>query len=189
MDPVQDLGWAGAQFVSADAKQVANFERDAFSFSRLAPYETWSNFCTEALRLYDLHLAATDLVHAQRIGLRFINQFDPPAADFDLADIFTQPPSVVQNDLPLTRALFFHQDTYQFPGSPYLVTVIRTLQSFTSASGSPAVPKLILDIDVFTGEAISASAAEIEVRLAEMRWIKNKVFFGSLTSAVLATFR
>jgi uncharacterized protein (TIGR04255 family) len=186
---VQDLGWNGARFNSLDGRYVANFERDSFSLSRLAPYETWDRFSGEALRLYRLHLEATGLTQAQRIGLRFVNQFDPLTPDFDLAEIFTRPPAVVQTDLPLARALFFHQDTYLYPGSPYLVTVVRTLQMLATAPGAPAAPKLILDIDVFTGSDLPASATEMEVRLAEMRWIKNKVFFGSLTPAVLATFR
>lgn len=186
---VQDLGWDGVRFDSEDGRQVAQFARDAFSFSRLAPYESWTRFSAEALRLYRLHLDAAKLVQAQRIGLRFVNQFDPPPGDFDPSDVFTRPPAVVQNDLPLVRALFFHQDTYLYPDSPYLVTVVRTLQMSALVPGAPATPKLILDIDVFTGMAMPASAAEIEVRLAEMRWIKNKVFFGSLTPAVLATFR
>jgi len=186
---VQDLGWNGARFDSVDGRYVAHFERDAFSLSRLAPYESWDRFSGEALRLYRLHLEAAGLEQAQRVGLRFVNQFDPPTPNFDLADIFTQPPAVVQTDLPLARALFFHQDTYLYPDSPYLVTVVRTLQTLATAPGTAPVPKLILDIDVFTVGDLPASAADVEVRLAEMRWIKNKVFFGSLTPAVLATFR
>jgi len=184
----QDLGWTGVQFTSRDGKHVADFSRDAFSLSRLAPYDNWTAFSAEALRLYALHLEHARFLEAERIGLRFVNQFDLPAEDFKLTDVFTQPVAVAIPGIPLQPALFFHQDTFAFPESPYFVTVIRTLQLVPMLGGSP-VPKLILDLDVFTGHSLPAAPSQIRDRLEDMRWIKNKLFFGKLTPAVLNSFR
>jgi uncharacterized protein (TIGR04255 family) len=181
--PVIDLGWSGAVFRNNARTHVANFHRDAFSFSRLAPYETWGQFSAEALRLYQIHLDYSQLTQAQRIGLRFVNEFDAPVDSFNIADFFTQPLPVAHTELPLPRALFFHRDTFIVPDYPYGITVTRTLQP-----ASPA-PKLILDIDVFTSEPFSAEPAQVRARLDEMRWLKNKIFFGSLTPTALASFR
>jgi hypothetical protein len=44
---------------------------------------------------------------------------------------------------------------------------------------------LILDIDVFTTKPFEQRADAIDKRLAEMRWLKNKVFYSSLTKGAL----
>jgi uncharacterized protein (TIGR04255 family) len=36
-----NLGWKGLRFQSADQRQVVQFNRDSFVFSRLPPYESW----------------------------------------------------------------------------------------------------------------------------------------------------
>jgi uncharacterized protein (TIGR04255 family) len=184
-----DLGWTGAVFQNPTGTQFANFHRDSFSFSRLAPYENWKNFSAEAIRLYAFHLEQSQLPLVQRIGLRFINQFDTPAGDFNIGDYFTHSLSLPQQELPLTRALFFHQDTFMVPGHDYGVTITRTLQPEMPTPAGPAAPKLILDIDVFTTEPSPADPVQIRARLEEMRWLKNKMFFGSLTPATIESFR
>lgn len=188
--PPVDLGWAGAAFRNSTNTQVVNFLRDAFSFSRLEPYETWSQFSAEALRLYTIHVEQGQLTEAQRIGLRFINQFEVPSDIFNLGDFFTQPLPVAHTELPLTRALFFHQDTFMVPDYPYGVTVTRTFQPASPApTGDIIGPKLILDIDVFTSGPTQAAPAQVRARLEEMRWLKNKLFFGSLTPSTIDKFR
>jgi uncharacterized protein (TIGR04255 family) len=186
--PVVDLGWSGAIARTKDALRVANFQRDAFSFSRLAPYETWESFSEEAFRLYQMHLNLAKPAEVQRVGLRFINQFPVPATGFELTDYFTEPPSA-HAGLPLERGVFFHQDTFGVPGHPYRVTVIRTFQPPINQLGSIMPPKLILDIDVFTEGPQLINIAQLRIQLQEMRWIKNKVFFGSLTPSTIKAFK
>jgi uncharacterized protein (TIGR04255 family) len=186
--PVVDLGWNGAVARTKDALQVANFHRDTFSFSRLSPYETWEKFSDEAFRLYQIHLDLARPAEVQRLGLRFINQFPVPATSFELEDYFTEPPSAYAG-LPLERGVFFHQDTFSVPGHPYRVTVIRTFQPPFNHAGLVMPPKLILDIDVSTDAPQIIDLAQIRIRLHEMRWIKNKVFFGSLTPSAINAFK
>lgn len=87
-----------------------------------------------------------------------------------------------------TRAFgFFHHDTMAVPGHPYAVNVVRTIQL-------PQDPRtqglgIILDRDVFTMRPFEISQELMNTRLAEMRWLKNKVFFGSVTQKALENFR
>lgn len=187
--PVVDLGWAGARFLNTAKTQVANFERDAFAFSRLAPYESWDKFRDEALRLFLVHQKHAHLEIAQRIGLRFVNQFDAPEGEFQLDDFFSQPLPAPHPSLPFPRAQFFHQDTFAVPGHSYLVTVIRTMQPAAATPLGPIPAKLILDIDVFTLVPPSLEIPQLHTRLSEMRWLKNELFFGSLTAFAINTFR
>ena len=48
---------------------------------------------------------------------------------------------------------------------------------------------LILDIDVFTTHGFELDDSVLERRLSEMRWLKNKVFFGSITEKAFEMFR
>src|SRR5256885_2079537 len=43
--------WRGLKFTSANKCQIAQFNRDGFSFSRLPPYQDWDRFRDEAVRL------------------------------------------------------------------------------------------------------------------------------------------
>jgi hypothetical protein len=47
---------------------------------------------------------------------------------------------------------------------------------------------LILDVDVFTTQPLEPKLGTLEERLTEMRWLKNKVFFGSVTSSAIRSF-
>ena len=79
---------------------------------------------------------------------------------------------------------FLHHDTLAVPGYPYAMNVIRTIQT---APNQPLA--VILDIDVFTAEAFELQTELLAQRLQEMRWLKNKAFFGSITSKALEKFQ
>ena len=48
---------------------------------------------------------------------------------------------------------------------------------------------LLLDIDVFSTEPFDLRDDLLTQRLIEMRWLKNKVFFGSITEQALKSFQ
>ena len=175
---VNDLGWTGIGCRSEDEKQVGQFHRDAFSFSRLQPYETWEQFEAEAVRLWRIHAALARPSEVQRVGLRFINKIPVPTGGLDLDDYLVTAPRDPK-DLPLPFAGFFHHDVLAVPGHAYGINLIRTIQPPLDPKGGPT---LILDIDVFTTEPFGFVEEVLEQRLAEMRWLKNKVFFGSITN-------
>src|SRR3990172_1745714 len=75
---MQDLGWQGLIFTSPDRKQIVKFQKQLFSFSRLAPYPDWKTFKNEALRLWSLHRTLTSPLDVQRLGVRFINRIPLP---------------------------------------------------------------------------------------------------------------
>lgn len=182
---LNDLGWSGIGVRSEDDKQVAQFHRDVFSFSRLRPYENWTRFRGEVLRLWSVYAALGTRTEAQRMGLRFINQIQIASASFDIDDYLITAPKDATN-IPLPFVSFFHHDTFAVPGYPYGVNVIRTIQPATKITTGPV---LILDIDVFTTIPFLLSDGALEHSLAEMRWLKNKIFFGSITQRTRDLFQ
>lgn len=184
---VEDMGWMGICFTSVDGKQIARFHRDRFIYARLAPYENWEAFQAEGLRLWSTHceLAAPDEI--QRVGVRFINQLPIPVAGADFDDFLHAAPMTPKGLESLPLSGFLHQENFVVPGYPYGVTVIRTVQP--PLEEQPGVAQLILDIDVFTTEPLPVEEELIKARLREMRWLKNKVFFGSVSDKVVKSLQ
>ncbi|MFN6070102.1 MAG: TIGR04255 family protein, partial [Pseudanabaena sp.] len=60
-----------------------------------------------------------------------------------------------------------------------------TIQPNQTGSGSEQA--LIVDIDVFTNE-VSSIQEDLNKQLAEMRWLKNKIFFSNITDTALNNF-
>lgn len=184
---LHDLGWKGVRFRSADEKHIAQFNRDGFVFSRLEPYIDWQQLSSEGLKLWKVFKDLAQPVEIYRIGLRFINRVLLPQGELRIED-YIQPAPVPPVGMDLPFQGFMHHDTLAVPGLPYAITVIRTIQ-VPPHSGGPGVA-LILDIDVFTIQGFELlDDAMLVHRLKEMRWLKNKVFFGSITEKALGLFR
>ena len=181
----RDLGWRGLRCESADHVHIAQFNRDGFVFSRLRPYDHWEQFHAEAIRLWKIHLDLSAASGIQRLGLRFINRIELPV-DGPRADAYLRMPSEVLPGMPLSRAGFFHRDVLAVPGYPYIVTIVRTVQPIQVAGNKGF--GLLLDIDVFSTEPIDLHEDLLAQRLLEMRWLKNKAFFGSITEQALKSF-
>ncbi len=173
--------WRGARLTSADKLHIAQFNRDGFTFSRLAPYQDWNQFCNEALRLWRVHAELGRPNEVERIGLRFINRIALPAEGAQISDFLRLPPQPPAS-LDVSVINFVHQDTWDVLGYPYVLNVTQTIQAATPAGLSGNF--LILDIDVWT-TATRAETRTIPPRLAEMRWLKNKAFFGSVTNELV----
>ncbi len=176
----EERGWVGLRLESADGRQIAVFARDRFTFSRLKPYEVWERFSGEALRLWQTHATVSAATEVQRLGVRFINRLEVPLAGLDFEDYFeafASPP----REFPV--AAFLHQDTLAVPDYPYLVNVRRTFQP-PQGDGAETLA-ILLDIDVFSAEPLPADLPTITRSLAEMHWLKNRAFFGSLTKRAL----
>jgi uncharacterized protein (TIGR04255 family) len=183
---VQDLGWKGVRFRSSDGKHIAQFNRDGFVFSRLEPYTDWEQLSSEGLRLWNVFRELAQPALIRRIGVRFINRIQLPATELHFEDYITSSP-LPPAGLELPFHGFMHHDTLAVPGHPYSINIIRTIQP--SAGNGGAGIGVILDIDVFTGQEFEPDEAKLLHRLSEMRWLKNKAFFGSVTDKALERFR
>lgn len=184
---VHDLGWKGIRFRSSDEKHIAQFNRDGFVFSRFEPYKDWQQLSNEGLKLWKVFKELAQPAEIPRIGLRFINRMLLPQGQLRFED-YMHPAPVPPMGMGLPFQGFMHHETLAVPGRPYAITVIRTIQ-VPPHSGGPGVA-LILDIDVFTTQGFELlDDAMLLHRLKEMRWLKNKVFFGSITEKARELFR
>lgn len=179
------LGWKGVRFQSSDKKQIVQFNRDGFVFSRLEPYENWEQLHKEGLRLWAIYAELTQPIEVGRIGLRYINRIQLPPDELRFEEYLEAAPTPPKG-LEVPFYGFLHQDTLAVPDHPYAINVIRTIQPMVP--GTQGV-SLILDIDVYTIQGFELDEQVFNQRLPEMRWLKNKVFFGGITPKALSLFR
>jgi uncharacterized protein (TIGR04255 family) len=170
--------WQGARVAPMGRPEIVRFTRDFFAYSRLLPYEDWGAFLQRAMYYLNVHIQVAQPGIAQRIGLRFINRI-PMSQSLNLEEYLTNPPTDTSGvELPISG--FLYHSSFQTPGYPYAINLSRTLQQTANTAIEP--PALILDIDVFTVLRTSMDENSIGAHLQRMRWLKNKIFFGSITT-------
>lgn len=181
------VSWRGLRCSWADGLQVSQFYRDLFSFSRLKPYTTWNEFQKEAIRLLKIHQGLARCSTVVRIGVRFINRIEVPINGLAIDKYLTIAPREVALGNHLSLMGFFHQDNLAVPGHPYAVTLTRTIQGPLDVAKT--IAGVILDIDVFSLVAMEFDLETIADHLDKMRWVKNKIFFASITPGLLAELK
>jgi len=175
---VEDFGCVGLKLHAADSPYIAQFNKVSFVFSRLKPYEDWVRFHEEAFRLWTIYNDLLRPTEVRRIGLRFINRIAIQQSKVELSDYYKNPPAPLK-DLDWPLGGYLHHDVIQVPGTSYSVNLIKTVQNVAGEIG------LILDIDVFSQNHFQYDEAAIRLELNQMRWVKNKIFFNSLTTKAL----
>ncbi|MCE5340283.1 MAG: TIGR04255 family protein [Planctomycetaceae bacterium] len=179
---VENFGCVGFKVCSIDGLHIAQFNKDAFVFSRLNPYQDWEQLSGEAFRLLSVYNELIKPKKVMRIGLRFINRITIKQEKVELADYYKYPPeSLKELDWALTG--YLHHDLMQVSGTAYSVNLIKTVQN-----NVPGEIGLILDIDVFMQnmqDSFVYNERNVKECLEEMRWVKNKIFFGSLTDKTI----
>ena len=176
--------WKGIRFQSPDGKTTIQFNRDGLNFSRLAPYQSWDQFFYEAMHSWRIYSEIARPDEIVRLGVRFINRIELPLGDGSFEKYINPAPQSPQGiDLPFYG--FLYQEMLAVPGHPYAINLTRTIQAPQDSKGFA----VIIDIDVFTIQPGVITVGDIERSLEEMRWLKDKVFFGSVTDAAMEAFK
>lgn len=182
----EDLGWSGIKCATADEGRTVVFSRDEFRFSQTSEYRGWETFYAEAIRLWRIHQELASPTEIGRVGMRFINRIGVPTGRFELNEYLAHGPSM-PNELPLDFTGFLYRDKLAVPGGIYAMNLIRTIQGADEMN--PKELGLIVDIDVFTIQSFTNEEAILTQRLAEMRWLKNKAFFGIVSESKVASWK
>jgi uncharacterized protein (TIGR04255 family) len=175
---VEDFGCIGFKLHSSDNLHIAQFNKEAFVFSRLKPYLDWAQLRQEALRLWAIYFELLKPREVIRVGLRFINRIAIKQEKIEIDDYYKYPPTSLK-ELNWPLAGYLHHDVFQVPETQHSVNLIKTVQNIPGEIG------LILDIDVFMQNQFEYNELRIKECLEEMRWVKNKIFFSSLTEKII----
>lgn len=180
---IKNLGFVGTTASAASEPYIAQFNKEAFVFSRLAPYNEWKLFMAEALRLWGIYCELITPGEVQRIGVRFINKIDVLKSVIELSDYYENAPdSIKDTDWPIIN--YIHKDTYQ-PTPLHVINVIRTVKQRQDKTGVG----LILDIDVIMNKKFNNDLGKVTDHLMNIKWLKNKTFFNSIKPNIIERYK
>ena len=177
MEIRQTTQWDGFRLTSDDGKHICQWKRTCLVVSRLNPYTTWPELLQAAMWFWTLYRKTADPQLIEGVGVRFISQI--PLRGGEKPSNFVHQVPLPLKGLGLRSESFFHQDTIPVEGYSFEVRLTRAVQAAAESTG--AKRQLIVDIDVATTVAITLD--ELESTLEQMRYIKNKVFFGYMKDA------
>jgi uncharacterized protein (TIGR04255 family) len=167
----------GYAFVGGEGKHVVQFRMNGFTFSRLAPYQSWEQLRNEARTLWNSYRQIVGALPVVRVGLRYVNQLDLPMPMRDLRDFIRLYPEI-SSDLAQQLAGFFLQ--VQIPQEDLGTTAILN-EAMVPPSG-PNVASVVLDIDVFRHGLKLESDDDVWSTMEVLRLRKNLIFEGCITN-------
>ncbi|MEC4805929.1 MAG: TIGR04255 family protein [Jaaginema sp. PMC 1079.18] len=176
----QQTQWVGFRLENEAKNRVIQFTQTGIVVSSIGKYETWETFHQEALNLWSLFREIAKPTVIQRLGVRYINKILLEEGETASTYLKTIQPN--NFELPLIKDTFFHQETYKLPNYPYRLNWICTQQS------EPNQRFLIVDLDVSISPLLDLEQSLLIEHLQKIRWLKNKVFFNSITDKSLAKF-
>lgn len=169
----------GHVLVDAGKQQIVQVAPLRFAFSRLAPYQSWEPFMSEAVRLFDAYQRIAHVDKIDQLAVRYINRIDVPLASVELKDYLLTGPEI-SRALPQGLDAYFFQVRLPLPEFGVATTINETI----AEPAHPGVTALILDIEVSRDTALDPGARDVlEGELEQLRAAKNFVFESCITDA------
>ncbi len=172
----------GFRYDSQDKKQIVQFRKNGFTFSRIKPYETWEDLKAEGLLLWGKYKNLTN-PNILRVALRYINKINISNSNSDLSYYVNNPPKVPQ-DLPQDISGYLSRVTITKPSIGATAIITQAVDPSSTEIGP-----LILDIDVYKVSSNIFKEADAISLLDELRNFKNDIFFGIITDNMVEVYK
>ena len=166
----------GYRLDGEEGRNVAQLQVDGFTFSRLAPYQSWDRMLEDAWAVWSRYAAVVEPTSVERVATRFINSIAVPQPG-GLGEVFRFPPAVPEGTME--NFLFRYE----------LGSVDGVTTAVSMATEDAPAPSVILDIDCFVRESLLPVREVLEPLLSRVRDAKNRIFFHSLTDEAIARYR
>lgn len=174
----------GLRLHSDDEKYVAQCRVNGFTLSRLPPYEDWAALMLETKKIWSMYKQRTAPVCVIRVAARFINNLKLPLEPGETLQKYLQKFADVPEEAPQALTSFFQRFQLSDMSSRALVNLTLALEM---APPSGPVP-VILDIDAFVQKTLDPEGPELWKILDDLRKLKNRCFFGTLTEQALELY-
>lgn len=178
----QTVEFKGYQFWSADHHRVWQARTNGFTYSHLAPYESWELLRKEARSIWEEFRGRTEAV-PKRLAVRFINRFDLPSKG-DFADYFQTVPRIPPK---LDTGLAGYLMQLVLPQRDIDATAIITQTPMPS--GRPDTTSVVLDIDLYRDTHVPNDEVSIWNIFEQLRDRKNLLFEESITDKAREVIR
>lgn len=174
----------GYFFRSEDSLRVAQLRTDGFTFNWLRPYRNWEELFAQARVFWDEYLAIAEPEQVTRIAVRYINRF-PVDLPTDLGEVVRIPGQWLPPGFEGPVSDFLYRITFREEES-----ALRCNLTLTGERNPPGGADVILDIDCFEVRMLSPTDPQIWERvLPDLRHLKNRVFFSTLTESRVEAFK
>lgn len=168
----------GFWFRSEDNLQTFQATLEGFTFNRLAPYESWEKFSSDAKKLWEIYKEICEPTHVIRVAVRYINQINIPAHELtELKEYLITVPEVSPKLPQNALQTFFMQ--LQIPQQDLDCMLI--INEAIVPPTNPEIVTVILDLDLFRQQTWDSNDREIWSYLEKLRNRKNEVFEASIT--------
>jgi len=173
----------GFRFKSEDGKQIHQVRLDGFTMNRLAPYQNWNSFRTEARRLWDIYRSVAKPSKIIRVAVRYINRIEIPLPMKDFRDYLRTVPEV-SPDLPQELSSYFMQLVIPQDDVKSLALINETIIELTEK-----VVSVVLDIDISRTEDLPSEEDSVWELFEKLHLEKNKVFEACITDKARELFQ
>lgn len=178
-----DQGLNSYRYTSNDEKQIVQFRKDGFTFSRLEPYQTWELMKEEAIQLWNLYVEAAKPNSIIRVATRYINEMRMPLPFTDFKEFMVTPPEIPVS-LPQGISSFITRVVMHDPSIDVECILTQAMEGIDN-NHAP----IVLDIDAFSNKSFEIDSNEYWDYLDKLRDFKNKVFFESITEKTAGLFQ
>ncbi len=174
------IGPHGLIFPKTPQSEAVQTSESGFAFSKLRPYTSWEDVLDSARRYWAVYRQVVNVEVVSRIGVRYINQFHV-RSDEGLGEYLTSPPQVPETvaGLEVTNTLS------RFVLKSDAAVSARALYS-TRADDSGKL--VIIDVDASKLGDFDPDTFGMWQTLEELRRMKNRIFFGSITERAAEEF-
>ncbi len=175
----------GYRYESSNGVKIVQLRTDGFTYNRLKPYGSWLELRDEAVRVWNLYFDLVKPKLINRIALRYINNLNAPLPMTDLKDYLTCPPEVPEG-LPQFIHSFYCRISIPSADERIYGAITQSLDPLVDLKDK--IP-IILDIDVVKSTQSGFLEEDIVIILEKLRTFKNQIFFNSITTKLLETYK
>lgn len=165
----------GYRFRSIDGRNIVQTRVNGFTFSRLAPYESWEPFQAKARLLWQRYADMFQPVSINRVALRYINRI-PIQVPCEIKDYVLTYPEISPRIPDVINELFM-RIVIPDPESGSSIILTEALEP----GPGPSSAQIVLDIDVSREGSGLLGQDELWQQIDVLREVKNRIFFNTIT--------
>jgi uncharacterized protein (TIGR04255 family) len=177
-----DLGIVGLLCRSEQRQEAVQVGAAGYAFSKLRPYTSWDGVVDSARHFWSMYALIVQPEMITRLGVRYINQFGVPRQQ-SLDRYLTNWPRVPENVDPSNLRSSLNRVSLRDERRDLSAHVVQVTEL------SDAGANVIIDTDCFRGEEEFNPLSEtFWGAFADLREMKNQIFFGSVTDLAVEDF-
>lgn len=170
-------------FFSDDEKTLIQLDKGRLSIHKLRPYDSWREFYATINLVFNSYIKIIKIKSIQRIGLRYVNNFEIPSPSLEIEQYFNLRPAIGES-LPQNLVSFAVGAVFVFENGRDNMKV-----QFLDRPGiSPEKMMFVLDMDYFLANPNGVQINEVEQWLINAHKNVENIFETALTDKTKQLF-